>query len=144
MKNLLIYKQNKKIRLHGEAPTTAGFLIAVEPYYVLTIESGWDIILEKIQEILEINSKEVPIPSNWSLFNKEFLKKMQVKSLKELYKNSNLCRVEQEREGVIKIIPYQSLGLDEGFEPLEHKSKTVSDIKFHRDLFIKILEDCLS
>lgn len=141
MKSILIYKQNEMVRLHAETETSAGFRIATEPYFVLKMKSTWDEIYEKVKEILETSDfSAVPVPSNWSLFNREFLKKMQVKSLKDLYKDAKLCQIQQTKKGFIRITPYKFLGMNEGFEPLENNSKMISNIEFNKEQFLQVIK----
>lgn len=146
MKSILIYKQNEVVRIHAETETSAGFRIAAEPYFAFKVASTWDEIFERVKEILEtsnFSAVPVPVPSDWSLFNKEFLKKMQVKSLKELYKNAKLCQIQQTEEGFIRVIPYKFLGMNEGFEPLENDSKIISKIELNKEEFLQVIKTFL-
>lgn len=98
MASATLYKIHKKgYLLFASVKTTSGFRIGVEPYIRIQEEAGANAIGNAIKAVLSFDdNKRVPDPKNWSEFDKLFLQKTGLKSMKELNqsttKNINVRR----------------------------------------------------
>lgn len=87
MKTASIYKRLESgYIIFGLSKTVSGFRIASEPFIsIQEDEAGADTIADAIKASLcNDDNKRLPDPKNWSEFNKNFLQKIGLKSLKEL------------------------------------------------------------
>ena len=92
MKTASIYKlPNKGYIVFGSRKTVSGVRIASEPYFNISeVEANPDIIANAIKASLcNDDKKRVPHPQDWSQSSKDLLKKIGLKSLKELYNHFN-------------------------------------------------------
>jgi len=92
MKTASIVKiPNKGYIVFGESKTVSGFRIASEPYFNISeSEANTDILASAIKASLcNDDDKRVPNPKDWKQSGKDFLKKIGLKSMKELDNRSN-------------------------------------------------------
>lgn len=124
MPTATIYKINKKGYLvHADRKAVSGFRIASEPFIQLS-EDDADVnaITDAIQASLNNDdAKRVPDPKNWGEFNKEYLRKTGLKSLKELHKpTTKSISISKEEDKIIFTPTQPAEKPDEGFL---HKGK---------------------
>jgi len=127
MKTATIVKiPNKGYIVFGEIKTVSGFGIASEPYFNISdTEATVDNIVNAIRASLcNDDNKRVPNPQDWKQFNKDFLKKIGLKSLKELDNHLNKNVVITEKEMKITFIP--SRPAEKPNTGFLHKGKTES------------------
>lgn len=124
MASATIYKIYKKgYLIHANRKVVSGFRIASEPFIQIA-ENDADIntIADAIKASLNNDDvKRVADPKNWAEFNKEYLKKTGLKSLKELYKpTTKNISIAKEKDKIIFTPTRPAEKPDEGFL---HKSK---------------------
>ena len=114
MPSATIYKINKKgYLLHADKKTLSGFYTASSPFIQITeVDASIITIVNAIKKVLSVDdSIRVSDPKNWSEFNKEFLKKMGLKSSNELYRETTFsCVIRKENDNIV-------------FTPTEHEKK---------------------
>ena len=87
MKTASIYKiPNKGYIVFGKSKTVSGFRVASEPYFnIAETEANADLIGNAIKASLcNDDNKRIPDPKNWKQSGKDFLKKIGLKTMKEL------------------------------------------------------------
>lgn len=117
-----IYRIEGGYLLYAESKTISGFYIASEPFIRIHKNEVKDKIIESIKNILNhVRTERVPDPNDWKKYNKDFLQRTGLKSLKQLNKSEvkNLSIVREEDQ--IIFTPTKHLEKpDEGFS---HKGK---------------------
>lgn len=124
MPTATIYKINKRgYLLFSSVKTVSGFRVSVEPYIQIP-ENNTDmsIIVDAIKTVLNTDdNKRVPDPTNWSEFDKLFLQKTGLKSLKDLNKpTTKSIALRKEADNIIFTPTKPAEKPDEGFL---HKGK---------------------
>jgi hypothetical protein len=108
MKTASIYKRSGKGYLvYSLTPTFSGGSISSEPFInIPEIEADAEAIAAAIKTALcNDDSLKVPLPKNWSEFNKNFLKKTGLKSFKELENSKTKLISITEDGGKISFLP---------------------------------------
>ncbi len=105
MKKASIYKrQSKGYILFGFGKTVSGFTIATEPFINISeVEANPNAIVNAIKKsLVNDNTQRLPNPKNWSEFNKSFLKRIGLKSLKELdNRETKLVAISEDGNNII-------------------------------------------
>ena len=92
MKPASIYKRFKEgYVIFGQSKTVSGFRIASEPYFNISeLDADPDVIVTAIKASLcNDDNKKAPDPKDWKQLQKDFLKKVGLKYIKELDNHSN-------------------------------------------------------
>ena len=92
MKTASIYKlPNKGYIVYGESKTVSGLRVASEPYFNISeTEANADLIGHAIKASLcNDDNKRIPDPKDWKQSGKDFLKKIGLKTMKELDNHLN-------------------------------------------------------
>lgn len=91
MSSATIYKIKKKgYLLFASVKTVSGFRVGVEPYIIIPEIADADTISEGIKAVLDYDdNKRVPDPKSWPEYNKLFLERTGLKSIRELNKPTN-------------------------------------------------------
>lgn len=117
-----IYRIAGGYLLYAESKTISGFYIASEPFIRIHKNEVKYKIIEGIKNVLNhVQPERVPDPNDWKKYNKDFLQRTGLKSLKQLNKSGvkNLSIVREEDQ--IIFTPTKHLEKpDEGFS---HKGK---------------------
>ena len=101
MNTASIYKIKKaSYIIHGQSKTISGFRVASEPYYNISEkEATPDVLANAIKASLNNNDdKSLHNPKDWKKFEKDLLKQIGLKSMKELDSPSNK-NVSVEKDG---------------------------------------------
>jgi len=124
MSSATIYKINKKgYFLHANRKAVSGFSLASEPFIQITEDNtDKNSVADAIKTVLNNDdSNRIADPKNWNEFHKDFLKKMRLKSAKELNKETTFCIVFAKNNGNIVFTPTKHAEPpDQGFS---HKGK---------------------
>ena len=136
--------------IFGMSKTTVGADVASDPFFnVPEIESDADKIADIIKASLcNDDSKRVPHPVDWKEFDKIFLKKTGVKSMRDFNKPTTKLVTVTSKEDKILFSPMRpEKKPDKGFIPLiENEDVEVSDSASNKDIvdaFKFALEKCL-
>ena len=119
MKSASIYQLSEKSYLvHALNKAKSGFWIASDPYKHIQEEliSAGFLVSEIKSSLVTEDSERVPDPKDWTLFNKEMLRKMGLKSSSVLHeKNVKYCSIRMEN-GMLTFTPSRHAEkLSEGF-----------------------------
>lgn len=105
MQTATIYKINKKgYLIFGSVKTVSGFRVGIEPFIKIEENNAdADNVANAIKTVLKIDeNRRVPDPKNWKEFDKIFLQKTGLKSLKELNKPTTMsCAIKKEDDNII-------------------------------------------
>ena len=110
MKTATIYKRpNKRYIIFGNSKTVSGFRIATGPYFnIPDKETDSDAIANAIKASLcNDDNIRVPDPKDWKQYDKDFLKNIGLKAIKELDNPLNKCVAIKEDNMLISFTPYQ-------------------------------------
>lgn len=134
-------KDNKYV-VHPNLRVRGGGSVAITPY-LIAHDLSTEELLEKILYALDFSKEGSAPDGDRKSIQKEFLKGMEVKSMKELYDNS-LCLSIYVRDGIITFFPWLNQGAKGGFV----SSKEDIDVKVPFDSpkeeLVKALELALS
>ena len=144
MKTVSIYSNKEMIRIHRELQTPAGFWIASDLFYVLPSTVSWNEVIQKTNTAFGQEEEIVMAPENWSKFNREFLRKMNLKSLKQLHTEVSMCRLELFDDGSIDIIPHNYLESEKYFEPDTSLIKKVPSERVNNEILINGIKESLN
>jgi hypothetical protein len=130
MKTASIYKRsNKGYILFGLSKTVSGFRIASEPFFNISEKEASPMVIANAikKSLVNDDTQRVANPKNWSEFNKTFLKKIGLKSLKELdNQETKLVTIKEDGNNII-------------FEPNRfHDKPSTGFISLDKDDSIKI------
>ncbi|KAA2238861.1 DUF1436 family protein [Chitinophaga agrisoli] len=130
MATAAIYKLKKKgYWLHANKLAVSGFALASDPYIQINeADFNENTLGEAIKSVLDVVGDErVPDPVNWSEQSKEFLKKMGLKSQKELdARNTFFCDIELKRGVVIFTPTKHAEPPDKGFVNKSKEEPTIN------------------
>lgn len=129
MPSAVIYKINKKgVLIHANTKVVSGFSVASEPFIQIAENNiNKNIIADTVKSILKNDdSVRAPDPKNWNEFNKNFLKRTGLKSLKELDKVTTLCCIITNGNNNIIFTPTKHAEPpDKGFSHMGKKDEVV-------------------
>jgi len=132
-KKYIIYPVNNTIDAGG---------IASEPYIILDDTVSFLELAKTVLNALKESKLDVKRPDDWKEFRKQYLKSMQVRTMKELHKDSISLGV-LKRDGVIRFSPTKNMGSRKGFQ----YSKSLSPVELLENSSIeeiaKALEEAL-
>ena len=126
MRKASIYKKTETYIIHGQSKAASGFNVASTPYFNIPLaQANTDKIVHAIKESLcNDDSKRVPDPQDFREFEKEYLKSIGVRSMKELESNSQFVLICNNGQ-VLTFIPSYLIGKPgKGFY-FKNKSETV-------------------
>jgi hypothetical protein len=140
MKTASIYMRPEEgYIIFGSSKTVSGFRISSEPFIkIQEDEANTDAVVNAIKASLNTDdTKRVPDPKNWSEHNKNFLKKIGLKSLKELDNPTTKCVSIGEDESKIIFTPTRSAKKpDKGFlHKSPNEAVTVLATASNQDIF---------
>jgi hypothetical protein len=145
MKTASIYLKDNMIRIVTEAQTTAGLYIAYLPVFFLKDADSQEEIGLTILKALDGFKVGIPHPKNqqeFKIHDMQFNEAMKIKSWRTFMKDSKLLSLKM-NEGKIIIIPYKNSGPKEGFDELEHKSRTCRPVPEELGrVILEMFEEC--
>lgn len=108
MGSCTVYKTDKEYIIVTASKTEDWIWVADDPIYRVLVEDKDGRLVDAILKALQSSRTGIPnIPvGNFSIREKETLKKMGQSSYKNLYKKSNSCSVSKEN-GIVTISPYK-------------------------------------
>ena len=109
MGSCTVYKTDKEYIIVTSSKTEDWIWVADEPIFRVPVQNKNSKLIEAILEALRSSKIDIPnIPvGNYSIRDKETLKKMGQSSYKTLYKKSNSCSVSGDENGIVRISPYK-------------------------------------
>lgn len=93
MKNISITKTKTHYWIYPLSTTTEGLLIATDPFIKLDLNISEAELINTLQLAFDNCKANISPPKDWGIFNKEFVNKLETKSLKNFYKEAILCEV---------------------------------------------------
>jgi hypothetical protein len=119
--------KSKVYLLFPTVKTVSGFRVGVDPYLLIAETASSSDLTKAIKTVLNTDeSQRVPDPKNWTEFDKIFLQKTGLKSLKELHKPTTKNLMVSKAENFISFSPTKAAEKpDEGFV---NKSKDEPDV----------------
>jgi hypothetical protein len=121
--------------------TTDGLWIGSDPYFHLEIGASSEEVLDKIISALDESCSGVEHPKDWKAFQKEFLSKIQAKSIKQLQLKGKYLEVVWEEK--LKFIPTINSKTKEGHKRIEDNSLTINYNATRAELLI-VLEKAIN
>lgn len=118
-KNVTIYKSESLYIIHSDSYTTAGVLLASEPYFKLDIPVMPFELVSHIKKALQAATENVPHPTNWDGQASQYAQAIGC-SMKRLHKEFKYCSVEETNTSII-IAPSENKGPKNGWFPLKGK-----------------------
>jgi len=112
-------------------------VVAAEPFInIPETEANANIIVQAIKACLYTNNEKVPDPKNWTEFNKDFLQKIGIKSLKDLENaDTKLVSIKQEKDYIVFNPMQPAKKPDKGFINANKESVEVSVFASDQDMF---------
>jgi hypothetical protein len=146
VKTASIYKKKGKgYIIFGSSKTISGLRIAVGPFInIQEVEASTNIIVRAIKACLCNSNEKFPNPKSWAEFNKDFLQKIGLKSLKELENaDTKLVSINQEKGNIIFNPMQPAKKPDKGFINTNTKAVEVSEFASDQEI-LKAYELALS
>lgn len=134
-------KDNKYV-VHPNLRVRGGGSVAKAPYLIAYNLSAEE-LMEKILYALDFSNEGSAPEGDRKSIQKEFLKSMEVKSMKELYDNS-LCLSMYVRDGIITFFPWLNQGPKEGFSGYKEDMDVKVPFNSPKQELVKALELALS
>lgn len=112
--------------------------VASEPYVFLDETISYLELAKEVLKALDESKLNVECPNDWKEFRKNYLKSMEIKTMKELHKNSISLGV-LKRDGILKFSPTKNMGSRQGFQ----YSKSLSSVELPEDSSIEKIAEAL-
>lgn len=133
-KHITIYKSERQYIIHSDSYTTAGVLLASEPYFKLDISVTPFELISHIKQALQASSENIPHPTNWDGQASQYAQVIGC-SMKKLHKDFMHCSL-QEDDKFITIDPSLNKGSKGGWIGIKNKkvtiNKTASDTEIYQ------------
>jgi hypothetical protein len=114
------YKRGSQIFVHSSSRTTAGVWLLSEPVAAVAMDDAEE-LGRRIRDALDASKDQVPHPKSWKNLFDPVLHLAGVKSWNTFVKSAKCVEIEA-ANGVVRLIPTQNLGADDGFSPLLEKA----------------------
>lgn len=137
---VIIKNSEKKSIVNPTNTMQGGGGIDSGPYFVDFELSSSD-LLERILDALNLSKENVPKPEDMKIYQKEYLKGIGVKSLKDLYNNSIMLSIHA-KDDILTFSPLENIGGRKGFVGTNERVSFPIDIP--KDSMIEKLELALS
>ena len=145
IKACLIYKKDNCYKIVTQSETKAGFLLSVEPIFIVQVNSPIEELELALFQSLNSSKKNIPVPKReeYPLLEKEELMKLKEKSYNSLYKTSNSCDLRLENN-ILKIFPekfYNPKKPSQGLVFVEEDMFEIDDPENHKkEVVTKVME----
>ncbi len=123
MRAATIYLRDNIFFIHSSSKTEAGFWILSEPAIKIEAEFSMDALEKAVVSALRASKENAYQPKSFDGVFQPILRLAAVRSWSIFAKNAKCVEVEEEN-GVITLIPTKNLGIQAGFEPLQHLKTT--------------------
>lgn len=120
-----------------------GFVSIASPPYFIDYNLSLSELLEKILNTLEFSKEIEERPKDWKKFREEYLKGIELKTMKALHDGSisfDVCI----KENIIEFMPWENKGVKEGFVGFKEDLTIKLPINSPREELLKALELTLS
>ncbi len=118
--DIYFFEKKNKYLIHGLSKIKMGASIASEPFIWIDANTGIEKVIQQILAVLETNQILLPNPVNWESHSKDFLKKIGLRSIKDLHNNVKNIGI-LEKDGKIFFTPMKNLGSKLGYVNVDEK-----------------------
>jgi hypothetical protein len=134
-----IYRRKGSLIMSALSKTVAGFWIQAGPFLSVPEDAGEEEVVPALMKALEGSKSGVDGPTDWKEFQKNYLKNVGAKSMKDLHTDTISCGAEKEGNQ-IKFTPSQNLGPKEGFGLLPSVPDMMADATNPHEVFTRLKE----
>jgi hypothetical protein len=139
MQIVAVYRRRGRLIMSALSKTVAGFWIQSGPFLSVPENASEQEVVRALMTAFEGSKSGVDGPTDWKEFQKNYLKNVGAKSMKDLHTDTTSCGAEKEGNQ-IKFTPSQNLGPKEGFAPLPSVPDLVADATNPHEVYTHLME----